>query len=339
MAETIYNPITTDDLVERLEQRKDNTERVNFSYENVVFESDEENHHSLIVDDEKFMLRPAGWELLCNELEVPRKFAERIDSGLRDEVFNHLMGDGHNELGAFLAEGNEIRSFVDPGHPYVPTLNLFNKVMEKIDDGFEVRNGFVNDDVTEFVLLSTDEQYEVQGSTVAGGIRVVHSDSWAVSPRFDTYLYRVLCSNGMVSPLEGHKMRISGKSSTEILETAGEFAASAEHKIEEMIEGFEATGEIEVPNPIQMIHHVRNEFGLPARLGNRLLETGGQGTFLNTLPDNRISTMFDIVNLLTYVASHDTEITDDNRERLLEIGGQISLSHAERCGVCGSNLE
>jgi hypothetical protein len=337
MPETIYRPITTDALVSQLEERKEKTERVNFSYENVDFAAEGE-FGALSIDNEEFSLREAGWELLCNDLEVPRKFAERIDTDLRENVFNSLMGDTER-LGAILVEGSDIRSFVDPAHPYVPTLNVFNKVMENVSDSFEVKNGFVNDDLTEFVLLSEDTQQEVVGSPITGGIRVVHSDGWSVSPRFDTYLYRLLCSNGMVSPLEGHKMRISGKNSEEILSRVGEFASHAEHKIDEMIEGFEATNDIEVPNPIQMIGHVQHEFGFPQRLANNLLDTAGSHSFLNTLPGNRLSTMFDIVNLLTYVASHEGEVTDANREALLEAGGQIALSHADRCGTCGSNLE
>jgi hypothetical protein len=88
-----------------------------------------------------------------------------------------------------------------------------------------------------------------------------------------------------------------------------------------------------------MIGHVQHEFGFPQRLANNLLDTAGNQSFLNTLPGNRLSTMFDIVNLLTYVASHEGEVTDANREALLEAGGQIALSHADRCGTCGSNLE
>jgi len=339
MSETIYRPITTDTLVRELEERDERTERVNFSYENVSFTAPDEGYGALDIDGEEFALRDAGWELLCNEIEVPRKFAERIDSDLRESVFNSLMGDGADQLGAVLVEDNEIRSFVDPAHPYVPTLSVFNKVVENIADDFEVKNGFVNDDVTEFVLLSQENQHEVMGSTVAGGLRVVHSDGWSVAPRFDTYLYRILCSNGMVSPLEGHKMRISGKNSAEILSRVGEFATNAEHKIDEMIEGFEATGAIEVPNPAQMIGHIQNEFGFPQRLANVLHETALQGDFLRTIPGTGLSTMFDIINLLTYVASHDGDVTDSNRERLLEVGGQITLSHADRCGTCGSNLE
>jgi hypothetical protein len=48
--------------------------------------------------------------------------------------------------------------------------------------------------------------------------------------------------------------------------------------------------------------------------------------------------MHDIVNLFTFVGSHDLELTDAVREQLLQIGGSVTMNHAERCGSCGTSI-
>lgn len=280
----------------------------------------------------------SGRDSLLDVLDIPKPYAKKCPDDFLLHTINFWADQRKDTYWSMLAEKNNIRAFMKPEYPYISTYEVWNEVTNALGADFSVQNKIVKDDVVEVVALTDKFDTKIVDSVVQGGMKFIFSDSWSVFPSFDTYLYRLVCSNGMTSPVRGNKLRVSGKSKTEIMSVAKDFIEKSVLQIPDMIDGLQALVDDEVTNVASTIRRICLENRLPNKLYVTLMEWAERQEFLATIPHNRIQTMHDIINLLTYVASHNRDISDDHREHLFNIGGSAALHHTTRCGSCGSSV-
>jgi len=323
-------------LLEKLELRDKNTERVFFDFKDLSFVGG--NQKALTLGSESYNLGDESFTTICRVLDIPKVFANRCDKPLQENIFNHLMSKREGTMFSMLTEGDRVRSFLSPQYPYVSSFKVVETELEQYGSELEVGNYHLDDNVLEFVAFTPEFDQNVIDSPVRGGIRIVHSDSWSVFPRFDAYLYRVLCTNGLISPLEHRKFRVSGKSEDDVLEQVKEFVTIALQQIPAMFDGFLALEGLKIENFTAMIRKICVENRLPKKIREILVETSVTPEFKATIRNN-IHTMYDLVNLFTYVASHNTDLSEAHREHLHEIAGNMTLHQSTRCGSCGGSVE
>jgi hypothetical protein len=254
---------------------------------------------------------------------------------LFDFTFSHLAenSDGFN---AALVENDKVRAFTDPGSPFVSTYRVLETLEQTFDGDYDVKYVKVGDSKVSFSLLPNEYQNAVDGANLFGGLRVSYSDAWEVFPSLDAYIWRELCSNGMIDELDGHKFRVTGKTEDQIVDQIAHFAGLSLEKLPVLFDNFEKLLEEKVDDYKKIVARICTEHRLPSKVKDRLLFWAEDPNYLITISNQRIENMNDIVNLLTYAGTHDVEkITDDNRERLLAIAGTLTLSHDDRCGSCG----
>jgi hypothetical protein len=254
-------------------------------------------------------------------------------------TINYLMKNRGDAQNAVLVnkEKDTIRSFIDPQFAYVPAKRIYDVVETRLKD-IEVVNSVVSDECIEIVAFSPEFDTHIVDSPVRAGLRILFSDSWSVYPRFDSYICRIQCLNSAITPIEKRKFRVSKKSETDILLQAQSFIDTAVKNIKPMIEGFEKLENEQVENWLSLVKKICQENKLPKKLQDMISLTANDPQFLATVSNKKIETMHDMVNLLTYVATHHPELTAVNRENLFSIAGHIMLHHDTRCDSCGGTL-
>jgi hypothetical protein len=325
-----------DELMVKLEERDTNTERVFFDFKDLSYEGGALK--SLSLGSDKFKLSSDSFGNLCKILDVPKSFANRCDKSLQEQIFNHLFEKRKGTNSSLLTNKEAVRSFLSPEYPYVSSFKVVETEINQHDGEFEVGNYHLDSSVLEFVAFTPEFDQDVIDSPVRGGLRTVHADSWSVFPRFDTYLYRVICTNGALSPLSHRKFRVSGKSEDEILQQVKEFVTISLQQIPDMFNGFLALENSHVDNYRNLVRKVCLENKLPRKVRELIEDTASDPLFLSTIRGS-INSMYDVVNLLTYVASHSQEISETHAEHLLSIAGNIMLHNSIRCVSCGGVVD
>lgn len=283
-------------------------------------------------------ITPSGVESLLDVLDIPKPYAKKCPEDFFLHTVNFWASERNDTYWSLLTENNNVRAFMKPEYPYIPTYDIWTEVTNALGSDFSIQSKVVKDDVVEVVALSERFDTKVVDSVVQGGMKFVFSDSWSVFPSFDTYLYRLICSNGMTSPVRGNKLRVSGKSKHEIIAVAKDFIQKSVLQIPDMISGLQMLADDEVTNVPSTVRRICLENRLPNKIYTMLLEWSDKQDFLATIPNHRISTMHDIINLITYVASHNTDLTEEHRDHLFNIGGSAALHHTTRCNSCGSSV-
>jgi hypothetical protein len=292
---------------------------------------------AVIYNDEKYLLTENASEQLCDLLGVPKAYADRCPEELKATTLNYWLNLRGEMMWAGLFEENKLRSLMSPSYAYVPSLQIFDAVQECLPEEMEVANWNINGDVLEYVGFSPQYDTHIVDSPVRAGLRVLYSDAWSVFPKFDSYLCRIACFNSAITPISSKKFRVSGKSSGELVEQSREYVREAITQIQPMLDGFAHLAEVEVTNFISLIGKICAENGLPKKLRTLIIESVDNQQFKATV-SGEMRTMYDVINLLTWVASH-ANVTDAHREHLFAIAGSAMVHNTTRCDSCGGAVE
>jgi len=319
---------------EKLQARSDKTKHLDFQLGDVSFNAGRKP--SVDIAGEKFFLTDGSFRQIAEEMSIPVPYARRIPDDLLAYTVNYFIkGNRSNHLAA-LVEDDNLRSFMKTNTPYVSNSEMFSAVVEAAGSDYDLKYTKMSDTRTSFSILPSAYRESVDGSNLFGGVKVMFSDAWDIHPSIDSYIWRELCSNGMINELENRKFRVTGSSHDDVVRQIRDFSTIAIEKLPDLFDSFNKLLEEKVDDYAKMIRRIVLEYKLTNKVLNRLLFWAVNPEFLETISGQRIKNMHDIVNLITYVGSHDSELTDDIRQRLLQIGGNLTLNHHERCGSCGS---
>jgi hypothetical protein len=325
----------TSEFVELLQKKSDDTEHFGFGLDEVRVVSKNE----IEVKNNLFTVTDNGLDSFLEVLDIPKPYARRCPEEFLADTMNFWLKEKKNDSYAALAENGAIRNFVNPNYPYIPFAAVWGEVEDALGGAFEIGNQFIGEDFISVVALGREYEANVVDSLVRGGVQFSYADSWSTFPEVDTYLNRLVCMNGMTHRVQDNmKFRVSGKSYSEIFGTMRVFLNKAVDNIHGMIEGLEALNSDDVTNIKAVVKRICEENGLPMKIYNALMEAASSREYLSTIDGEKISTMHDIINLVTFVGSHNHEIGTDHRQHLLNIGGTAAVHHASRCSSCGSTV-
>ena len=328
------------DILDKLQERADNTERISASFSDVKFKAEPQRKFLLVGDDE-YTLTEDGYGTLLKEVNVPKGYANRMPVALLEDNVNFWLRQRTDTMFSALINNDtgRIRSFMNPNYEYVPTVDVFREVANKMGTDWNLHDVEITDSVVK-VAFTTDRQSGVAvGDVSDAGLSLVHSDAWTVAPRFDSYLLRLVCTNGQTRPVTGRKFRVSGNDRESILEQVTQFTDIAIDQLELMISGYERLRHHKVENTTRIVARICQENKLPSKVREALVLTLSSENFLATLDEGAMGTMFGVVNLLTWVGTHNMEINESHRNHLREIAGSISSTGQTRCDSCGSSVE
>jgi hypothetical protein len=333
---TLTEMPNTTSFEDKLRNRSENTTHLDFQLGDVAFKAGKYPAVTILGND--YALTDGAFRQIAEEMSIPVPYARRIPDDLLAYTVNYFLKDNKNNHLAALTEGDHLRSFMRVNTPYVSNTEMLDAIKDTVGEDYDLKYVKMTDTKTSFSILPAQYRESIDGSNLYGGIKVVYSDSWNVHPTIDSYIWRELCANGMINELEKKKFRVTGSSHDDVLRQIRDFSRVAIEKIPELFDNFNSLLTEQVADYVKTIRMIVLEYKLPNKVLNRLLFWAVNADFLSTISGEKIKNMHDIVNLITYVGSHDSELTDDVRRRLLEIGGNLTLGHHERCGACGSSV-
>lgn len=321
---------------DKLKTRSDNTSHVAFQLGDVQFSSG--RNPKVNIAGEDYALTDGAFRQMAEEMAIPVPYARRIPDELLSYTMNYFLKSNKNNHLSALVEDGYLRSFMKVNTPYVSNYDMFEAVKEAAGEEYQLKYAKMSDSKVSFSILPEKFLESIDGSNLYGGIKIVYSDAWDVHPSIDSYIWRELCANGMINEIEKKKFRVTGSSHDDVIRQIRDFSRIAIEKIPDLFENFNSLLTEVVGDYVKTVRMIVLEYKLPNKVFNRLMFWASSPDFLETITDGKIKNMHDVVNLITYVGSHDSELTDDIRQRLLEIGGNLTINHHERCGTCGSTF-
>jgi hypothetical protein len=273
-------------------------------------------------------------------LDVPTPFLKRIDSELRETVLNTLLRRSPATV-AIAYTDNGITDVRDPGQRVIPVARLIDVASRAISPEAMVTQAVIEQDLFLLdVIVPEDFDRGVGGDSkvndiLLGGITIEQNRKQNLAPQVAPYMYRLACTNGMVTRQDVDKIDARGSSVEEVLAELETLAQRVFSRVEAEMEAFYDLRSQRVDNPERTLLRMAEERGIPTRTAHRLLE---RVPAMDDDNEGEVS-MFDLVNLVTNQANDPSIAGRSSVRRALETaGGAIVTDHQERCGHCQQSL-
>ena len=298
------------------------------------------------VGKKSFPATPTALGEFTDLLQIPTAFfkraTEKVDGAVLDPVLNQMLANTLlkdakvRTKGGFIQEVSEWgKASIEPHQIVKAASNVFgaDSPIERLVDtpaffGFDVRapEGGGSGVVENGTALNSEGNRV--GDVTTGGVRLGLNIKQGLAPTVEEYLYRLVCTNGMVRPDSGLKVDARGQTVEEVLMEIEGLAELAFSRAERSIQHFYDLRQQRVSNPERAIRTLAREQGIPNRSMVALLDLAAS----EEMPDD--ASMFDVVNLVTNFAN-SPQIRNDGGRTLLEgAGGAVVADHAARCGHC-----
>lgn len=283
-------------------------------------------------------LSETGFRQFVNTLGVPLSYAKKMPSELADHTFNYLLNSKHFPTFRVVYKDNVVRGFMDSEYPYIDPALVLETLIDNLGSSVEFSACNITEEGMSGKLMTEAHKYDIGGSTYLGGVSFSYSDTWLKFPSLESYLNRLVCTNGATAPVTGKKFRVAKASPKVFLEQVVSFSTQAEDQIHQMMDGFIALQQIKVENAKAMIRQIARNYRLPKKIISILVEAAETNAFLATIPNNKITTMYDVINIFTWVGTHSSDVPEEYRQILCEIGGKQMIDNHDRCTSCGSSM-
>lgn len=163
-------------------------------------------------------LEPTPWASgqLANYADVPKAYFDRIvreNPRLAADSVNHGLDRMNGDQRMIRALDSKARAILSPSYRRLDSANLVDATLPAlIEAGMEL----VSSDLTErrLYLRATTPKLQgeiARGDVVQAGIMISNSDVGAGSLRVETFLVRLLCTNGMVRDSAIKKAHLGGR--------------------------------------------------------------------------------------------------------------------------------
>lgn len=342
-----FTPRTLSDLKDEIAGNRATTESVDLPLSEIDFKLDSDDPHFLI-RGQKVAYSPTGVTAFGNFLQIPSPFFKRTGRELgvarQGDMLKWFM-DTTSSSGVRISYTEAgVQSVTDPERKLIDPLQLVN-VAEKV-------LGTTDAEVVR--LIDTPETYAFDvhvpesfdhgiggdrpeggrevGDITAGGITIAYDRKRNHAPEVGSFLYRLICTNGMRTEDMGLRIDARGSTVDEVLAELEAMADRAFKRVERQIAHFYQLRDQRVDNAERELIAIAREHRIPDRSLVQLTRQAAS----NALPDD--PTRFDLVNLITNFAN-DPSIRNDGGRLLLEsAGGSVVQDEATRCGHCHSRL-
>ena len=279
--------------------------------------------HETIATDE-------GLEMLGRHLKMPVKYLLKVPRDEQQFMLTHRLNRASEERLVIDYTSAGLEGIRTSGKMFIQPEMIAERVAKHMPVESPVRDYWLTPTELRLDVCAPMEGLVLTGGDLAvnditkGGVRI-HQDRRANrTPEVHTFLYRLVCTNGMEMPTSA---RVEGRKSFEDDQELGNEVESlivlALQEVGHSIEAHYALRNERVESPESTMRQMALDRGLSALMANRLAER---------VPTIEEPTMFDLVNLMTNVANLSPR---SSRARSLQqaAGHQVSR-HDARCATC-----
>lgn len=302
-------------------------------------ECNRDNVLSFTFGNEEVPATRDGMEQLGTFLDVPRAFLLKLDPDLQSQLLSELLRRNAANV-AIRYTDTGIHEVHRPDRTRLEPIQIVNTAISVMSEDAELAEWHVDPDELFFDVM-VPEGFDrgvggdlERGDISRGGVRFVQDRKHNHAPQANTFLYRLLCTNGLVVPETGLTLDARGSTVDELLAELEMAAQRAFGQVEEQLEHFYALRQQRIEGDVtQAVIRVAQERGLPDRTAMALSRRVPDQLDPETL--GHPVSMFDLVNLITNQANHPDLRSRRGPRRALEMaGGELVREVHDRCNTC-----
>lgn len=179
----------------------------------------------LNLEDIHYRFSGDAWNTLMNKLRIPIKYIERLvltEDGARlaEDCVRHAV-KGNDFL--FLENDEGVISQVfSESHLFLPGIKVNDYIFDIFESDLTVHSYDIDGDIFEAVYL-TDKVRTVDDTEYRIGVRVLYSDCFTITPRFDGVVCDLETGAIISHPTVGRKFRVADTSIDQIYEQIAQF--------------------------------------------------------------------------------------------------------------------
>lgn len=284
-----------------------------------------------------------GMEQLASFVDVPRNYLSRIDPDMQQFNLSQMLRRNPANVAVRYTEDG-IHEVYKPDRVRLEPKQIVDKAIGVMGEEAELVESVIDSDELFFDVMVPDGFDRGIGGDPAvnditrGGLRFTQNRKNNHAPQVNTFLFRLVCTNGLVIPETGLTLDARGSTVESLLAELEMAAERAFGQVEEELEHFYGLRQQRVEGDVtQTVLRVAQEQGLPDRTAMALSRRVPDQLNPETLGHE--VTMFDVVNLMTNQANHSDIRNRRNSRRALEwAGGNLVRSVADRCGTCHQQI-
>lgn len=278
--------------------------------------------------------------LFAQYLGISAPYLKKCPMELKIANVNHwLQSRGSSDATLHLL-GNNLEGIHDTGYKFIPMRPTMARVAsvfepddevkyQRIDKGYLHLDVLSNKNSIEVPGLGTDHR-PMEGDITHAGIRFnMYPSAILQAPRLQTYMHRLVCSNGMAVDEPEFGVTLRGNTIDEIMQELEVAASRLMENMPTRLEAYRNSAEVPIEGDLALfIHQYSAERGLPAKMASRVMDN------LPLLGDN--PTAYDVTQLYTGLAN-DESLRYSTMIKMQEAGGNLALNSAEvthRCSHC-----
>lgn len=312
-----------------------NTQAIEVQDEVLNFERKDDNY-SIPLEEETF-------KTFSRFFNIQKRLLPTLPSDLSRLILNWFI-DNQTD-GELIFETTKYDTEADEGkrkliNIYSPTEKLIKReeflevVQNHVDPQAMVRELDLTAGNVKLAIVEESKSVEPrEGDVTAGGILLRgHVSTGEHLPQVSSYLERLVCSNGMVSPEESYTVTIKGNTVPEILTELDQAAGLAMQSVPTQLDQFKHLDDVALSeyNIDRLVNRMLNDAGISNRVAKKILDD---------LTSFNGSTLYDLVNFVTEYQNREG-INDVQRDRIQLLGGQSITSFTEhRCPQCAQPVE
>lgn len=302
-------------------------------------EVDDEARNITLASGEVFQFDAQAERSLSKYLGVSPAYLAKCPPELKAHNLNFWLQRRGHAAAVIEASNEHWVTIHKPGLLVLPLARVADVVTETLDPNFEVVSLIRND--TLFQLdVATDHQVEVApddriedrrsvGDITRGGIRIVSNPSEQMAPVVQTYLHRLVCTNGLVSSEAEGTIRLKGHTIDDIFIEMEAACHRVLGDLDSKLAEYAALATQFPPgSPVRFAYQIGRERGLSKKVMDRIMER------VNILPDD--ATIYDVLQVFTELANSGS-VNYATMIKLQGIGGELAFETeaiTHRCGQC-----
>lgn len=298
----------------------------------------EANGETLVLGEKEVELDELAVNAMGEFLGISTAYLRRSPEDLRDININYWLKELANKQATFQVVGDTLSAVFPEEAKIIPTQQVVNTLSRVFDPSDEVV-GVYQDRIRSHFDFVTDRQINVPGiegvdsrpvvgDITKAGMRIHIYPIRGEKPFIETYMHRLVCSNGLTIPENDLQVSLSGNTVPEILESLEENANRLLSRGEEHLLRYARTADIPVEGSVeQVISQLGRERGLSDRIVRRAID------MVPTLPGE--ASAYDVMNIFNQLANEGVKYP--TKIALQGLSGEIAAeaNHVlHRCTNC-----
>jgi rubrerythrin len=333
--------VTLEQVFDEFQQREKEITRLNLSPSEIkMLESGE-----MQINSENYSVNNDSQKCIANLAGCPVEFFKAVPVDLQSTIANRLLRISRVEkISISIHKEKEVIGFSNADLITLPGTEVLETAFDVMPDSSKsdleqlvVRKFICGSDTLELDITTPRSSVEIKvGDIVSAGISIYHSSSGIFATQISTFLYRLVCTNGLLIPicqndkrLKIRRLDISRFSKDDMLENIRRISKIAWEELDIKLQAFANLSKDNV-DPEAILADLANRMHLNRKLTKALHDALYEDEF--GFDSSRISS----IHALSRVATHYPELNSMFRRRLMEASGILSQEKIHRCSKCGS---